>query len=183
MLQSSLPTVVKDTGFTGRQPEHLPKLACRAVARSGQECMRARGPPSLRYGAVASLSAWLRAKAGSGGGSRAHGGRAYEARLNLILPAVKWWSRWVPPPYELACRASALLVCHDPILNVECRMKSAECGLQDARLGCTSGPFCVLHSSFYLQTRPPWCCPRQAEFWRLCCTGWCAAYLELRRQK
>ena len=28
---------------------------------------------------------------GSGGGSRAHRGRAYEARLNLILPAVKWW--------------------------------------------------------------------------------------------
>jgi hypothetical protein len=27
-------------------------------------------------------------KIGSGGGSRAHGGRAYEARLNLILPAV-----------------------------------------------------------------------------------------------
>ena len=27
---------------------------------------------------------------GSGGGSCAHGGRAYEARLNLILPAVKW---------------------------------------------------------------------------------------------
>jgi hypothetical protein len=31
----------------------------------------------------------LRAKDGSGGGSCAHGGRAYEARLNLILPAVK----------------------------------------------------------------------------------------------
>jgi hypothetical protein len=30
---------------------------------------------------------------------------------------LKWWSRWVPPPYELACRASALLVCHDPIEN------------------------------------------------------------------
>src|SRR5882672_1016874 len=27
---------------------------------------------------------------GSGGGSRAHGGRAYETRLNLILSAVKW---------------------------------------------------------------------------------------------
>src|SRR3974390_2106495 len=27
---------------------------------------------------------------GSGGGSCAHGGRAYEARLNLILPAEKW---------------------------------------------------------------------------------------------
>jgi len=25
--------------------------------------------------------------------------------------------------------------------------------------------------------KPPWCCPRQAEFWRLCCTSWCAAYL------
>src|SRR5216110_2834093 len=26
MLQSSLPTVICDTGFTGRQPEHLPRL-------------------------------------------------------------------------------------------------------------------------------------------------------------
>ena len=55
---------------------------------------------------------------------------------------MKWWSRWVPPPYKLACRASALLVCHDPM-----------------KIG-----------------KPPWCCPRQAEFWRLCCTSWCAAY-------
>ena len=52
---------------------------------------------------------------GSGGGSCAHGGRAYEARLNLILPAVKWWSRWVMLPHQLACKASALLVCHDPM--------------------------------------------------------------------
>ena len=54
MLQSSLPTVIFDTGFTDRQPEHLPEI-------------------------------------GRGGGSRTHGGRAYEAHLNLILPAVKWW--------------------------------------------------------------------------------------------
>ncbi len=26
MLQSSLPTVICDTGFTDRQPEHLPKM-------------------------------------------------------------------------------------------------------------------------------------------------------------
>ena len=26
MLQSSLPTAIYDTGFTGRQPERLPKL-------------------------------------------------------------------------------------------------------------------------------------------------------------
>src|SRR5438093_358584 len=86
----------------------------------------------------------LRAKDGSGGGSCAHGGRAYEARLNLILPAIlkkpkmenggkkiavaefailnlpfsilaaKKWSRWVTLPHQLACRASALLVCHAP---------------------------------------------------------------------
>ncbi len=49
MLQSSLPTVICDTGFTDRQPEHLPIL----VAGVG----------------VAPT----------------------EARLNLILPAVKWW--------------------------------------------------------------------------------------------
>ena len=24
--------------------------------------------------------------------------------------------------------------------------------------------------------KPPWCCPRHAEVWRLCCTSWCAAY-------
>ncbi len=32
----------------------------------------------------------------SGGGSCAHGGRAYEARLNLILPAVKWFAEPKP---------------------------------------------------------------------------------------
>ena len=26
-----------------------------------------------------------------------------------------WWSRWVTLPHQLACRASALLVCHDPL--------------------------------------------------------------------
>src|SRR5581483_3881597 len=106
MLQSSLPTVIFYTGFTDRQPEHLPN--------------------------------WLR-------GQESHlPDEVYEASLCTLVefPAVKWWSRWVPPPYELACRASALLVCHDPI-----------------KIG-----------------KPPWCCPRQAEFWRLCCTSWCAAY-------
>jgi hypothetical protein len=66
---------------------------------------------------------------GSGGGSCAHGGRAYEARLNLILPAVKWRStknkhllviysipargftaavsvfRGTPPPKPLKCKS------------------------------------------------------------------------------
>lgn len=57
---------------------------------------------------------WSCASSGCGGGSCAHGGRAYEARLNLIRPAMKWWSRWVMLPHQLACKASALLVCHDP---------------------------------------------------------------------
>ena len=62
---------------------------------------------------------------GSGGGSCAHGGRAYEARLNLILPAVKWWSRWVMLPHQLACKASALLVCHDPEMKMAGRLSAA----------------------------------------------------------
>ncbi len=68
----------------------------------------------------------------------------YETVLCTLVefPAMKWWSRRVTLPHELACRASALLVCHDPM-----------------KIG-----------------KPPWCCPRQAEFWRLCCTSWCAAY-------
>ena len=27
---------------------------------------------------------------------------------------MKWWSRWVTLPHQPACRAGALLVCHDP---------------------------------------------------------------------
>jgi hypothetical protein len=65
---------------------------------------------------------------GSGGGSCAHGGRAYEARLNLILPAVKWWSRWVTLPHQPACRAGALLVCHDPV-KLAGRLGAAPSGL------------------------------------------------------
>lgn len=62
---------------------------------------------------------------GSGGGSCAHGGRAYEARLNLILPATKWWSRWVMLPHQLACKASALLVCHGPMNELASRLGAA----------------------------------------------------------
>ena len=41
MLQSSLPTVVFDAGFTDRQPEHLPKLeAGVGVAPTEAELMR-----------------------------------------------------------------------------------------------------------------------------------------------
>jgi hypothetical protein len=41
MLQSSLPTVVCDTGLTDRQPEHLPKLVAGVgVAPTEVELMR-----------------------------------------------------------------------------------------------------------------------------------------------
>ena len=49
-----------------------------------------KGPPSqMGFGGQPSPAASQRAKAGSGGGSCTHGGEAYEAHLNLILPAVK----------------------------------------------------------------------------------------------
>ena len=41
MLQSSLPTVVCDTGFTDRQPEHLPQIGSGVgVAPTEAELMR-----------------------------------------------------------------------------------------------------------------------------------------------
>ena len=56
---------------------------------------------------------------GGGGGSRAHGGEGYEPCLNLILPAVKWWSRRVRlhAANSFAGEIVAVrkdLVCHDP---------------------------------------------------------------------
>ena len=41
MLQSSLPTVIFDTGFTDQQPEHLPELVAGVgVAPTEAELMR-----------------------------------------------------------------------------------------------------------------------------------------------
>ena len=41
MLQSSLPTVICDAGFTDRQPEHLPELVAGVgVAPTEAELMR-----------------------------------------------------------------------------------------------------------------------------------------------
>jgi len=54
----------------------------------------------------------------------------------------KWWSRWVTLPHELACRASALLVCHDPV------NRNSYIANENGRL-------------------PP-CRPEWTEFWRLC---------------
>ena len=39
---------------------------------------------------------------------------------------MKWWSRRVTLPHQLACRASALLVCHDPELKSEIRNSKSE---------------------------------------------------------
>ena len=41
---------------------------------------------------------------------------------------MKWWSRRVTLPHELACRASALLVCHDPV-KLAGRLGAAPSGL------------------------------------------------------
>ena len=77
--------------------------------------------------------------------------RDYEARLNLILPAIeKWWRRRVTLPFGSACRAGASLFCHAPIY------------MFDLRFG-----------------RPPWCCPTPVKFWGLVCASWRAACLEI----
>ena len=40
---------------------------------------------------------------------------------------MKWWSRRVTLPHELACRASAFLLCHDPDLNIKCIVHNEKC--------------------------------------------------------
>ena len=44
------------------------------------------------------------------------------------FPAMKWWSRRVTLPHELACRASAFLVCHDPIENWQAALVLPQAG-------------------------------------------------------
>ena len=100
MLQSSLPTVICDTGFTDRQPEHLPKLVAGVGVAPTEKFMRL-------------LCALVE------------------------FPAVNWWSRRVTLPHR-AC-------------------------LQGKCIACLPRPHEI--------GKPPWCCPRQAEFWRLCCTA------------
>jgi hypothetical protein len=39
---------------------------------------------------------------------------------NVRIPSEGWWNRWVTLPYKLACKASALLVCHDPVKMAGC---------------------------------------------------------------
>ena len=45
---------------------------------------------------------------------------------------------------------------------------------------CKAGASLFSHGPTRNETgTPPWCCPKRAEFWRLCCAGWRAAYLEI----
>ena len=85
---------------------------------------------------------------GSGGGSCTHGGKAYEAHLNLILPAVK-------------------------LVESVGNAPTSTC-LQGRCIACLPRPQRKTGKS-------PWCCPRQAEFWRLGRTGWCATYWKIKR--
>src|SRR6266498_1425288 len=85
---------------------------------------------------------------GSGGGSCTHGGKAYEAHLNLILPAVK-------------------------LVESVGNAPTSTC-LQGRCIPCLPRPQREIGKS-------PWCCPRQAEFWRLGRTGWCATYWRIKR--
>lgn len=41
---------------------------------------------------------------------------------------MKWWSRRVTLPHQLACRASALLVCHDPFENWQAALVLPQAG-------------------------------------------------------
>ena len=74
---------------------------------------------------------------GSGGGSCAHGGRAYEARLNLILPAIKLVESVGSAPTS-TCLQSRCITClprpHENGRPPRCCPEQAEFW----RLGCAS---------------------------------------------
>src|SRR6478736_5102397 len=88
-----------DARFTVEQPDHFP------AENSKSE---------IRTSSLFRISSFgFRILNGSGSGSRTHLNEFIPDSSGCALvefPAIKWWSRWVPPPYELACRASALLV-------------------------------------------------------------------------
>jgi hypothetical protein len=128
----------RDTGFTDRPPGHLPKRVAGAgvAPTSGSP-----GDFSLCFGRVprspvSEDGEWM-----------------MEDRPSSILYSLssllKWWSRRVTLPHGPACRAGALLVCHDPMEN--CRLEIA--------VQLTIGA-------------PPWCCPKPAGFWRPRCASW-----------
>ena len=58
---------------------------------------------------------------GCGGGSRAHGGRAYEARLNLILPAENLAGRLGAAPSKLSFGDSAARAGARPMFEISNR--------------------------------------------------------------
>ena len=51
--------------------------------------------------------------------------RRQRGALLIELRIQKWWSRWVTLPHQLACRASALLVCHDPEMQMAGCLRAA----------------------------------------------------------
>ena len=91
-------------------------MACQAVARSKQCSPADLGPPALCYGAAA------RSRYASSEG---------------------WWSRRVTLPHQLACRASALLVCHDPVRFM----------IYDFRFTTWQAAVVLPHTSGVLETR------------------------------
>jgi len=144
MLQSSLPVLFRDTGFTDRQPERLPAGAGEKVGKgAGEICYSPTSslshlPTCLRFGSgggsCTHLKEFMRLRsvlwssspqtAGEECGVRSEGFgddcRVSTPHSSLRTPhfSKKWWSRRVTLPHEPACRAGALLVCHDPKVNL-----------------------------------------------------------------
>src|SRR5207249_11796789 len=81
--------------FTVGQPDHFPEIGLSSIAWN----------PTMKSSFAEPMEDILRS----------------EPACCSKVPSEGWWSRWVTLPHKLACRASALLVCHDP------KMKMAGC--------------------------------------------------------
>jgi hypothetical protein len=108
-----------DARFTVGQPDHFPEIGSGSGSHTHlKKFMRLLSVP---WSSFPQLKRWL---AEPQLACRFNKVRLRALRFDATAFARRvaagegWWSRWVTLPHQLACRASALLVCHDPGKNL-----------------------------------------------------------------
>src|SRR5436853_7084971 len=86
---------------------------------------------------------------------------------NRITSLKSWEREWESHPPEEVYEAHLNLILPGMKLVESVGNAPTSTCLQGRCIPCLPRPQREIGKS-------PWCCPRQTEFWRLCCTSWCA---------
>ncbi len=88
----------------------------------------------------------------------------------------RWLREWESHPPEEVYEASLCALVEFPAVKLVESVGNAPTStcLQGRCIACLPRPQRKTGKS-------PWCCPRQAGFWRPCRTGWCATYWKIKR--